>query len=401
MSALPAIPFARDSLLDVPREYRELRIKEGIARVRTQAGDEVWLATGYEDVRKLLVDPRLGRSHPEPEKAARVSGSAVIGGPSGALARSLGARGDLATEKAEHEYLRKLIMKSFTARRMKALSDHVGSLVDERLDHFATLPQPADLHAELSRPVPLLVICQLLGVPFEDRALFGGMSARMGDMLDREKSQAARDEMSAYMAALIERKRREPAEDLLSDLAGELDEVGTVAELAGTVLWAGHETTVKRIDYGVLFLLANPGQLELLKADPGLAPGAVEEILRMAVTSVSGMPRYAHEDVEIGNVTIRKGEAVVLFLGVANRDERVYPDPDVFDIRRPQTDPHLSFGYGPRLCVGSHLARVELTAVFSRLFQRFPDLRPAVPVEKLPRTKGMIGDGFAELPVVW
>ncbi|MFI6502365.1 cytochrome P450 [Nonomuraea typhae] len=385
----------------MPQAYRELRNKEGIARVRTQAGDEVWLATGYEDVRKLLVDPRLGRSHPEPEKAARVSSSAVIGGPSGALARSRGAQSDIATEKAEHDYLRKLIMKSFTARRVKALSDHVGSLVEERLDHFATLPQPADLHAELARPVPLLVICQLLGVPFEDRELFRGMSSRMGDMLNREKSQAARDEMSAYMSELILRKRREPAEDLLSDLAGELDEVGMIAELAGTVLWAGHETTVKRIDYGVLYLLANPDQLELLKADPGLAQGAVEEILRMAVTSVSGMPRYAHEDVEIGDVTIRRGEAVVLLLGVANRDERIYQDPDVFDIRRPQADPHLSFGHGPRLCVGSNLARVELTAVFSRLFQRFPDLRLAVPMEELPRIRGMIADGFAELPVVW
>ncbi|MFI6505791.1 cytochrome P450 [Nonomuraea typhae] len=401
MSTLPTIPFKRDSLLDVPTEYRDLRQKEGIARVRTQMGHEVWLATGYEEVRKLSVDPRLGRSHPEPEKAARVSSSALTGGPMGALAQSRSTQRDITAERAEHEYMRKLIMKSFTARRMRALSDHVGSLVDERLDHFATLPQPADLHAELAHPLPLLVICELLGVPFEDRESFGGMSGRMGDMLDPGKSQAARNEMTAYMSELIERKRREPAEDLLSDLASELDEVGMIAELAGTVLWAGHETTVKRIDYGVLFLLTNPDQLDLLKADPGLAPAAVEEILRMAFTSVSGMPRYAHEDVEIGDVTIRRGEAVVLLLGVANRDERIYEDPDVFDIRRPQKDPNLSFGHGPRLCVGSNLARVELTAVFSRLFQRFPDLRLAVPMEELPRIKGMIEHGFAELPVVW
>ncbi|MEO3872485.1 cytochrome P450 [Nonomuraea sp. B12E4] len=389
--SIPVIPFERGSILDVPAAYRELRVKEGIARVRTPAGDEVWLVSGYEDARKLFNDPRLGRSHPEPDKAARLSGSALIGGP----------QGDVATEKAEHDRMRKLFMPSFSARRMKALSDHVGSLVEERLDHIAKLAPPVDLHAELSFPLPVLVICQLLGVPFEDREYFSGVSARMGDMLDLKKGEAAREEMGVYVAGLIERKRREPAEDVLSDLANELDDDGTIAQLAGTLLFAGHETTVNRIDFGVLLLLANPGQLDLLRADPALAPGAVEEILRVASPSLHGLPRYAHEDIEIGGRTIRRGEAIVITPGVANRDERIYPDPDVFDIRRPQTDPHLSFGYGPRFCVGASLARVELEAVFSRLFQRFPTLRLAVPIEELPHKVGRITQGFASLPVTW
>ncbi|MFI7126136.1 cytochrome P450 [Nonomuraea sp. NPDC050153] len=391
MRNLPTIPFERGSLLEVPAAYRELRDEEGIAKVRTPMGDEVWLVSGYEDARSLFNDPRLGRSHPEPDKAARLSGSALLGGP----------QGDIATEKAEHDRMRKLFMPSFSARRMKALGDHVGSLVDERLDHLAKLAPPVDLHAELSFPLPVLVICRLLGVPYEDREYFGGVSLRMGDALDLEKGQAAREELGAYMAGLIERKRHEPAEDVLSDLANELDDDGRIAELAGTLLFAGHETTVNRIDFGVLLLLANPAQRDLLIADPGLAPGAVEEILRMAVPSLHGLPRYAHEDIEIGGHTIRRGEAVVLTPGVANRDERIYPDPEVFDIRRPQTDPHLSFGYGPRFCVGASLARVELVAVFSRLFQRFPTLRTVVPVEELPRSEGRIADGFAELPVTW
>ncbi|WP_327588708.1 cytochrome P450 [Nonomuraea sp. NBC_00507] len=391
MSDLPVIPFERSNLLEVPPAYRELRVKEGIAKVRTRMGDEVWLVSGYEDARKLFNDSRLGRSHPEPDKAARLSASALLGGP----------QGDIATEKAEHDRMRKLFMPSFSARRMKALTEHVGALVDERLDHIAKLTPPVDLHAELSFPLPVLVICQLLGVPYEDRDYFGGVSSRMGDMLDPEKSQAAREELGAYMAGLIERKRHEPGEDVLSDLAGELDDDGKIAELAGGLLFAGHETTVNRIDFGVLLLLSNPDQLELLKADPGLAPGAVEEILRMVVTSLHGLPRYAHEEVEVDGRTIRRGEAVVILPGVANRDERVYPDPDVFDIRRPQTDPHLSFGYGPRFCIGASLARVELIAVFSRLFERFPELRLAVPAEELPRTAGRIADGFAKLPVTW
>jgi pentalenolactone synthase len=389
--SIPVIPFARSDPLDVPAAYRELRVKEGIAKVRTSVGDEVWLVSGYEDARRLFNDGRLGRSHPEPEKAARLSGSALLGGPTG----------DAATEKADHERMRKLFMPAFSARRMKRLADHVGSLVEERLDHLAKLTPPVDLHAELSFPLPVLVICQLLGVPFEDRNYFGGVSARMGDLRDEAAGTAAREELAAYMAGLIERKRHEPAEDVLSDLVDELDDDGKIAQLAGGLLFAGHETTVNRIDFGVLFLLANPAQLALLKSDPGLAPAVVEEILRMASPSLHGLPRYAHEDIEIGGVTIRKGEAVVITPGAANRDERIYPDPDTFLIGRPVTDPHLSFGYGPRFCIGASLAKVELEAVFARLFQRFPNLRLAVPATELRRNEGRITEGVAELPVTW
>lgn len=391
MSELPVIPFERTDPLDVPAAYRDLRNKEGIAKVRTQAGDEVWLVSGYEDARKLFADPRLGRSHPEPDKAARISGSALIGGP----------QGNHDTEKADHERMRKLFVPSFSARRMKALSDHVGDLVEERLDHLAALTPPADLHAELSFPLPVLVICQLLGVPFEDRAYFSGVSARMGDLNDEAKGMAAREEMGAYMATLIDRKRREPGEDVLTDLAGEIDDDGTIAQLAGGLLFAGHETTVNRIDYGVLLLLAHPGQRAELEADPGLAPAAVEEILRMAVPSLHGLPRYASEDIEFGELTIRRGEAVVIASGAANRDERVFPDPDTFDLHRKPGDPHLGFGYGPRFCIGASLARVELEAVFSRLFQRLPGLRLAVPLAELPRNTGKLTQGFAALPVTW
>ncbi|MEU8323265.1 cytochrome P450 [Nonomuraea sp. NPDC048881] len=391
MTNLPAIPFARSDPLEVPSAYRELRAREGIARVRTSVGDEVWLVTDYEQARRLFTDSRLGRSHPEPERAPRVSNSALLGGP----------QGEAATEKADHERLRKLLAPSFSARRMRRLAGEVGVLVEERLDRLAGLTPPADLHAELSFPLPVLVICRLLGVPYEDREYFSGVSARMADLQDEAAGVAARAELSAYMAGLIARKRHEPAEDVLSDLAGELDDDGKIAELAAGLLFAGHETTVNRIDHGVLLLLANPGQLDLLRSDPGLAPAAVEEILRMAVPSLHGLPRYAHEDIEIDGRTIRRGEAVVLNTGVANRDEQVYPDPDTFVIGRPPADPHLAFGYGPRFCIGASLARVELEAVFSRLFQRLPGLRLAVPVAELPRNEGRITQGFARLPVTW
>ncbi|GGO67359.1 cytochrome P450 [Nonomuraea cavernae] len=391
MNDIPIVPFARSDPLSVPAAYRELREREGIAKVRTPMGDEVWLVSGYEDTRALFADGRLNRSHPEPGSAARVSASALIGGP----------QGDAATEKPEHDRMRRLFVPSFSARRMKALREHVGTLVDERLAHLAKLTPPADLHAELSFPLPVLVICELLGVPFEDRDYFSGVSARMGDATDEALGLAAREEMGAYMADLIERKRHTPGEDVLSDLAGELDDDGKIAQLAGGLLFAGHETTVNRIDYGVLLLEMNPGQRALLSADPGLAAAAVEEILRLAAPSLHGLPRYAHDDIELSGVTIRKGEAVLLMTGAANRDERVFAEPDAFDLRRPLSDPHLSFGWGPRFCIGASLARVELEAVFGRLYQRFPDLRVAVPVSELRRSEGRITEGFAELPVTW
>ncbi|WP_157249332.1 cytochrome P450 [Nonomuraea typhae] len=391
MSELPVIPFERTTPLDVPVAYRELRVREGIARVRTRTGDEIWLVSGYEDARKLFAEPLLGRSHPEPEKAPRVSGSVLLGGPSG----------DFDTEKADHERMRRLFQPSFSARRMKALTEHVGGLVEDRLDHMAGLTPPIDLHAELSFPLPVLVICQLLGVPFEDRDYFGEISNRMGDLYDPDKGEAARQEMAGYMARLIDRKRHEPGEDVLTDLAKVIDDDGTVARLAGGLLFAGHETTVGRIDYGVLLLLQHPDQRAALEADPSLAAAAVEEILRMAVPSLHGIPRWAREDFEYGGLTIRKGEAVLISTDAANRDERVFPDPDVFDLRRKPGDPHIGFGYGPRFCLGASLARVELEAVFSRLFQRFAGLRLAVPLEELPINTHRLTQGFAKLPVTW
>ncbi|WP_214325930.1 cytochrome P450 [Nonomuraea sediminis] len=390
MTDLPVIPFDRSDPLDVPAAYRELRHKERIARVRTRAGDEVWLVSGYEDARALFADGRMGRSHPKPEEAARISGSALLGGP----------QGDFETEKADHERMRKLFVRSFSARRMKALSEHVGGLVDGLLDELTTRTPPVDLHKEFSFPLPVYVICELLGVPFDDRDYFSEVSTRMGSM-DEAVGMAAREEMGRYMARLIDAKRHDPGEDVLSDLVDVVDDDGTIAQLAGGLLFAGHETTVNRIDYGVLLLLHFPEQLAMLKADPGLAPAAVEEILRMGSPGLHGIPRYAREDVEIAGVTIKAGEAVVLTTNAANRDETAFDHPDLFDLHRSQDNPHLGFGHGAHFCVGASLARVELTAVFERLFQRLPDLRLAVPFEELPMNEGRLTGGLKELPVSW
>jgi pentalenolactone synthase len=249
----------------------------------------------------------------------------------------------------------------------------------------------------------VLVICELLGVPYGDRDQFRVWTEGMADMRDRQHASDSLGSLFGYMQGLVTRKRGEPADDVISGLCrvdgGALAD-DHVAFLAAVLLFAGHETTVARIDAGTLLLLANPGQREALVRDPSLLHTAVEEILRLSDTGGSGVPRYAREDIEVAGVTIRAGEAVVLSGGAGNHDERVFADPDRFDVAR-HPNPHLTFGHGPRFCIGAPLARIELQAVFARLFSRFPTLRLAVPMDQLVVRTDLLTGGLTRLPVAW
>jgi pentalenolactone synthase len=391
MTELHQLPFDRSDLLEISPIYATLRASAPVTKILTPTGDEAWLVTGHREVRQAFADHRLGRSHPTPESAPRLSHNPLMGGPSG----------DYATERAVHEAMRRFLAPAFSARRMRTLTDRVQLLVDELLDDLAAAGPPADLHQRLSLPLPIRVICELLGVPYEDRAKFQRMSQAMGDMKEAGRSAAAFDELSAYAYSIVESKRVHPAEDVFSDLASANLSAGDIARLAAGLLFAGHETTVTRIDYGVLFLLRSPEQRDALVRDPSLASDAVEEILRMASPGQHGVIRYAHEDLEIGDVKVRAGELVLLSIGAANRDEKAYPDAERFDIFRPAPTPHVGLGHGVRYCAGASLARVELQAVFSSLFQRFPTLRLAVPQEELRERNDLLTGGVAELPVTW
>jgi cytochrome P450 len=391
MGELPQLPFERTDVLDISEMFGTLRATEPVTRVRTRTGDEAWLITGYEQARAIFADERFGRSHPTPETAPRLSHSALTGGPSG----------EYDTEKEMHDRMRRLLAPAFSARRMRALSGRVQRLVDDLLDRMRDEGPPANLHDRLSVPLPVQVICELLGVPYEDRDHFRAIAEDMGDITDPTRSAAAREAMSEYSNGIVLTKRADPQEDVYSDLATSDLPADEVARLAAGLLFAGHETTVNRIDYGVLLLLGNPAQLAALRHDQDLVSATVEEILRMASPSEHGLLRYAHETVELNGVTIKAGEAVVLSTAAANRDERVFTDAERFDVTRDAPEPHLGFGYAIRYCLGASLARVELGAVFGSLFQRFPTLRLAVPYDQLrPRTDRLTG-GFPELPVTW
>ena len=386
------LPLERPDLLRPAPLLRALHAEGPVHRARTAVGDEGWLVTGYNEVRSLLDDPRLGRSHPDPENAARIGESALFGGPSG----------DFDTERQDHAVMRSQLQPHFSPKRMRALRPRVVELTAGLLDDLERHGSPADLHQVLALPLPILVICELLGVPYDDRDQFRAWSEAAGNTRDHEYSLNGLTSLYEYGRQLVARKRREPGDDVISrlcELEGMTDD--EIARRSMGLLFAGHETTVVQIGLGALFLLANPGQRERLLDDPDLMAGAIEEIMRApASNGAGGIPRYARTDLRIGDVTVRAGELVLLDLGSANHDPAAFAEPDAFDITRREAA-HVSFGHGARYCIGAPLARIELEAVFSQLIPRFPGLRLAVPVEELRIRSDSLTGGLVALPVEW
>ena len=384
------LPFEQAHPLDIAPLLRQLQQEGVVHRVRTRVGDQAWLVTGYEEVRRLLADERLGRSHPDPAKAARLGESVLFGGPMGSYD----------TEQADNARLRSLLQPHFSPSRMRALRPRVEELTAGLLTDLAEHGPPADLHRALALPLPVQVICELLGVPYADRDQFRAWSEAIGDVRDRARSEQGLGELFGYGRQLVARKRKQPGDDFISRLCA--DDLGDdeIAMLSMALLFAGHETTVVAIGMGALCLLANPGQHQALINDPGRITTAVEEILRAPGRSGGGIPRYARTDLQIGQVTVRAGDLVLLDNRAANHDAAVFPSPDRFDITR-QGPAHLSFGHGARYCLGAPLARIELQAVFSQLLARFPKMRLAVRVGQLQVRSDALTGGLTKLPVKW
>jgi cytochrome P450 len=395
----PRLPFARPNVLEIAPLFAVLRRQGPVVPVTTPAGDPAWLVTGFEQVRAVFTDPRFGRSHPAPDEAPTLSDAAILSRP----------QGDHETEHAEHARMRRMLVPAFSANRMRRLAGHVQELAEgcfDAMERARTGDEPVDLHEHLSFPLPVLVMCELLGVPYEDRETFRVLSERMGRMDIGADADAALDEFAAYMGRLAAVKRRSPGQDVVSDMvrAQESDPAFTdddLARAAAGLLFAGHETTSTRIDLGVLYLLTDLTRRDALAADPdGRVHGVVEEILRMASPGGLGVLRYAHDDVELGGVTIARGDAVVLSLGAANRDETEFPEPEKFDPDR-KPNSHVAFAYGGWFCIGASLARTELRVVFGSLFRRFPGLRLAVGVDELQVRTNRVTGGVDRVPVLW
>jgi cytochrome P450 len=364
-----------------------------VHRVRTPVGDEAWLVRGYAQVRRLLDDDRLGRSHPAPETAARTGESALFGGP----------LGEFDTEAADHARMRALLQPHFSPRHLRSLVPRVEALTTGLLDELAEQGPPADLHARLALPLPILVICELLGVPYSDRDQFRAWAEDAGNVCDHARSERGLAELFHYGRKLVERKRTQPGDDVISRLCatdGISDE--EAATMSMLLLFAGHETTVVQIGLGTMILLANRDQWQALVDNPALIPHAVEELLRATTTGggVGGIPRYARTDFDIDGVAIHAGDLVLLDVGAANHDPAAFADPQRVDVARKEAA-HLAFGYGAHYCIGAPLARIELKTVFTQSIPRFPSMRLTVDPATLPTRRHMLAGGLVELPVSW
>ncbi len=395
----PRLPFDRPNALEIAPLFAVLRREGPVVAVTTPAGDPAWLVTGFEQVRGVFTDPRFGRSHPVPEEASALSDAAVLSRP----------QGDHETEHVEHARMRRMLVPAFSANRIRRLAGHVQELADgcfDAMERAGAGGGPVDLHEHLSFPLPVLVICELLGVPYEDRDTFRVLSERMGRMDIGTGADEALDEFAGYMGRLAAAKRRDPGQDVVSDLVrAQADDPAfgddDLARLAAGLLFAGHETTSNRIDLGALYLLTDLTRRDALAADPeGRVHGVVEEILRLSAPGGLGILRYAHDDVELGGVKIARGDAVVLSLAAANRDETAFPDPEAFDPGR-KPNAHVAFAYGGWFCIGASLARTELRVVFGSLFRRFSGLRLAVDVDELQVRTNRVTGGVDRVPVLW
>ncbi|MGK5499915.1 cytochrome P450 family protein [Streptomyces sp. URMC 125] len=373
--------------------YAELRARGPVHRVRLPEGPVAWLVVGYEEARAALADRRLSKQW--------ANASPALGMESVASGLSM-----LSTDPPDHTRLRKLVARAFTARRVEALAPRVREIADGLLDGMLRAPgRRADLIDAYAFPLPITVICELLGVPFLDQDAFRAWTATVvGDAPMGEKA-TARNAATEYLVGLLEHKRREPGEDLVSALLHTADEDGdrlSAEELLGMawlLLVAGHETTVNLIANGTLALLTHPDQMELLRSDPSLAEGAVEEMLRYDGPVETPTHRFTTEPLEIGGTVIPGGgELVLAVLADADRDPSRFPEPDRFDIRRDARG-HLAFGHGVHHCLGAPLARLEGRIAVTALLERLPHLALDAHPAALTWRQGMLIRGPQRLPV--
>ncbi|MEU6407335.1 cytochrome P450 [Microbispora sp. NPDC046933] len=387
-SRQPGCPF------DPPAELIDARRHGPISRYPFPDGHQGWLITGYDLVRSVLADSRFSSRkelmihHPTID----YSGVEVPPAPPGEF---------LLMDEPQHGRYRKPLVGKFTVRRMRQLTERVEQITTDHLDAMEKAGPPADLVTAFAKPIPSMVICELLGVPYEDRGRFQDqIDTFLGGESSDEDLLAAYTATQHYLAELVAAKRANPTDDVLSDLTdGDL----TDEELKGMaliLLSAGFDTTANMLALGTFALLQNPEQLAALRADATLADRAVEELLRYLSVAKTFM-RTALEDVELGGQTIEAGTTVILSLNTANRDPERFPDPHRLDLRR-QDGGHLAFSHGIHQCLGQQLARVEMRVAFPALLNRFPTLRLAVPAEEVglrPETADIYG--VKSLPVTW
>jgi cytochrome P450 len=393
----PQYPVGDTSRLTADPWYRAAREESPVAKVRMPYGGEAWLAVRHASVRTAQSDPRFSRgaSADLAEAAPRmVPGAPPVGSV-------------LTMDGAEHTRVRKFMAKAFTVRRIELLRPRVQEIVDGLLDDMAAHGGSADLKKFVAEPLPVMVICEVLGIPAADRADFRVLTETiMSGVFTSDEAQQSIGQFLGYLNGLVAAKRAEPGEDVLSTLVNAVDGEDRLSELelaslAVALLVGGHETILNTILNFTYTLLTTPTELAKLHDRPELINQAVEELLRhVPINSGGAFGSVAKEDVEFGDVTVRAGETIVADIASANRDAEAFPDPDVLNLDRKNIQ-HLTFGFGPHHCIGAQLARLDLQVALGTLLRRFPALRLAVPPEEIRWREGVLIRGVEALPVAW
>lgn len=399
---IPAYPMDRDRACPFapPPGVMQLGAEAPLSRVQIWDGSTPWLITGYEAARTLFADSRVsvddcleGFPHWN-EHMLSIS--------------TRRPRSVFNTDAEEHTRFRRMLSKPFTFKRVEGLRPVIQKVTDEAIDDILAGPQPADIVEKLALPVPTIVISEMLGVPYDDHEFFQEHANRgLARYATAEDTAAGAMSLHGYLVDLVKQKMENPAEDAISDLAervsaGEID-VKEAAQLGTGLLIAGHETTANMIGIGVLALLQNPEQADLLRNtdDPKVIANATEELMRYLSIIQNGQRRIALEDIEIGGETIRAGEGIIIDLAPANWDSAEFPNPEKLDLTRENAGGELGFGYGRHQCVGQQLARAELQIVFHTLLRRIPTMSLAIPFDEVPFKDDRLAYGVYSLPINW
>ncbi|SNS22598.1 hypothetical protein SAMN05216276_100639 [Streptosporangium subroseum] len=394
---IPEYPMARAAgcPFDPPPALHAMQEEGPLAKVRLWDGSTPWIVTRYAEQRALLADPRISVDVTRP------------GYPSPTPIRGSSPISFILMDDPEHARLRRMVTAPFAIKRVEALRPAVQKITDDLIDTMLAGPKPVDLVEAFALPVPSLVICALLGVPYADHDFFQENSKTIiKRSATPEQRSAALGRLAGYLNDLLDEKLANPGDDMLSQLTeriktGELSREGA-AQMGVLLLIAGHETTANMIALGTLALLENPGQLALLRDadDPKLVSSAVEELLRYLHITHNGRRWVALEDIEIDGQVIRAGDGLIVANDIGNRDPGAFPDPDRLDIRRDARH-HVAFGFGVHQCLGQPLARMELQVVYSTLYRRIPTLRLATDLDQVPFKHDGSVYGVYELPVTW
>ena len=385
-AALRQYPFEQFTG-DLPGELLEMVVTDPISRVRLPDGRPAWLVLDYENCCTVLSDLRFSRLPLGETERPRADGPRVLN-----------------MDGPPHASLRRSAARPFAPRRIADWRPKVQRIVDDLVDAMIAGPRPADVVSGLVAPLPLYAVCEVLGVPAADRARFYGWLKGINSIVayGSDEAAAALADVRLYLGGQVAAKRVEPGDDLLSSW---LDGGGAeltdeeIVELAMGVLVGGIEINTTTAGLRALFLY--PEQLRKLVEHPETAGAAADEMLRYAAVSPMFRVQVVTEDLELGGVPMREGDCVMAIPWVGNRDPRFFPDPNVFDIDRPQPAPHLTFGFGPHYCMGSALGKMQVELAIQTMVRRLPGLAPAIPIDELPWRHDRINCGILSFPIVW